>query len=83
MARPPKTTKQTPSSIRIPKDLMIDVKRVAEIMNKSDAEVIRIATEIGLEHLRRIDYSIAKAVVDATEGKEKPNPKGNHHPKAA
>lgn len=61
--------------------LIAQIKEAAALMEKSDQEIIRLATEIGLEHLRRIDYSLAKAVVDAAEGKE--NPEGNHHPKAA
>ncbi|MFT4177508.1 MAG: hypothetical protein QM627_12760 [Luteolibacter sp.] len=67
--RPTKTNKPTPSSVRIPSELLLEIKKVAEVMSKSDAEVIRLATEIGLEHLRRIDYEIAKAVVDAAEKK--------------
>jgi hypothetical protein len=69
-------------ALRISPAQMAKIKEAAAIMGVADQEVIRLATEIGLEHLRRIDYSVARAVVDAVEGKENPT-KGNSHPKAA
>lgn len=69
MARPKKPRIDKPFALRIPPYLLSQVKETAELMQKSDQEIIRLATEIGLEHLRRIDYNLAKAVVDAAEGK--------------
>lgn len=70
-------------SLRIPPKLMAGIVQAAEIMGLPKQDVLRMAASIGLEHLRRIDYNLEKAVVDASEGKEKPDSKGNHHPKAA
>lgn len=74
---------EKPMSVRIPPKLMARLILASKIMGIPKQEVLRQAAEIGLEHLRRIDYDTARAIIDAHEGKEKPAPKGNHHPKAA
>lgn len=61
----PRTSK--PMALRIPPDLMQQIKEVGKIMGKADQEVIRLATEIGLEHLRRVNYNIASPILDASE----------------
>lgn len=45
------------------------VRAAAVEMKTTEAEVIRTAAEIGLEILQRIDYKVAKAVVDAADRK--------------
>lgn len=61
----PRVTK--PLAIRIAPPLMERIKAVALKMGLSDSEVMRLAMEIGFEKLKRIDYNIPKAVVDAAE----------------
>ena len=58
--------------VRLPQVLRTELKRVAKIMGRSDDQMIRLAAEIGLEHLRRIDYSLARAVVGIAEESEDP-----------
>jgi len=55
-----------PLAIRIPPPLLNRIKEVASRLGMSDAEVIRLAAGIGLEHLRRIDYDLPSAILDAS-----------------
>jgi predicted DNA-binding protein len=44
---------------------MLDrIKRAAEKMGKTQQEVMRLAIEVGLADLQRIDFDVAGAVVD-------------------
>ena len=53
-------------SVRVSKALQARIRAVAERLGYSDAEVIRLATGIGLEHLRRIGYDVESALLDAS-----------------
>lgn len=64
----PRTEK--PLSIRIPPPLMAQIREAADKMGLSESAVIRLSADIGLEHLRRLDFSLSKAVVDAVEAKK-------------
>ena len=49
----------------LPETLLQRLDAVAEEMDMSRANVIRMATKIGLEQLKRVDFDIARLVVDA------------------
>jgi predicted DNA-binding protein len=40
------------------------IKRAAEKMGKSQQEIMRLAIEVGLVDLQRIDFDVATAIVD-------------------
>jgi hypothetical protein len=63
----PKKPPTMSAPLRMPKELMARIKAVAAEMEMSDQEVMRLCLKVGLEHLKRIDYDLAKAVVDAAE----------------
>jgi hypothetical protein len=70
MGRPPGKklpNSNNPFAIRVPQPLLNRIRAAAERLGIPDAEVIRLATGIGLERLRRIDYDIDSAVNDAAE----------------
>lgn len=65
----------TPIALRMPPKLMADLNSAAEIRGISTPEMLRKATSIGLDVLKRLDYNIAKAILDSSE-------KAEHLPKA-
>ncbi len=54
-------------AMRVPPKLNADLESAAEIMGISKPEMFRKAIKIGLDNLKRIDYNIAKAIVDSSE----------------
>jgi len=60
--------------IRLPESLHERAKTAAARLHISNQDALRLALAIGLEDLERIDYQLARVVVDATKGKS-PNPK--------
>jgi hypothetical protein len=54
-----------PLPIRFPEELMERVQSVAESLGMSVADTIRLATRVGLEDLKRVNYDLAQLVVDA------------------
>lgn len=46
---------------------MADIVAAAEIMGIPKQEVLRMAAEIGLEHLHRVGYNIAAPILDASK----------------
>lgn len=64
MSRPLKKQPSTPVSVRMNADLLKGVKDAAKIMGNEDAEVIRLAVEIGLNILHRISYDVVGLISD-------------------
>lgn len=54
-----------PIPLAIPEGLLTRLDDVADRMDMSRANVIRMTMKIGLEQLSRVDYDIARLVVDA------------------
>jgi hypothetical protein len=54
-----------PIAVLLPESLLQRLDSVAQEMDMSRANVIRMATKIGLEQLKRVDFDIARLVVDA------------------
>ena len=57
-----------PIPIAIPNELLAQIDRVAGLTNKTRAEVMRLAMEVGLEDLKRCNYGVAGAIVDSAKG---------------
>lgn len=57
-----------PIPIAIPNELLAHIDRVVKLTNKSRAEIMRQAMEVGLEDLRRCNYDVAGVIVDAAKG---------------
>jgi predicted DNA-binding protein len=55
--------------IRLPESLHERAKMAAARLSMSDQDALRLALAIGLEDLERIDYQLARVVVDAVKGK--------------
>lgn len=51
--------------IRIPERLMTKITRAAELLDMKQQEVMRLAMEIGLEDLARIQHHPASAIAEA------------------
>lgn len=51
--------------IRIPERLMAKITQAAELLDIKQQEVMRLAMEIGLEDLARIQHHPASAIVEA------------------
>lgn len=56
-----------PVPIRIEPELDAKIEEAARLTGMSKAEVMRLAMRIGFEDLRRINYDIAGAVLDAAK----------------
>ena len=54
-----------PIPLAIPEPLLRRLDAVAEQMDMTRANVIRLAMKIGLEQLGRVNYDLARLVVDA------------------
>jgi DNA-binding MurR/RpiR family transcriptional regulator len=67
--------------IRIDADLEAKIEEAARMTSLSKADVMRLAMRIGFEDLRRINYDIAGAVLDAA--KPVPSPLSAKRPPAA
>ena len=67
--RPRKKTDPSPGGkpipILLPESLLQRMDAVAEQMDMSRANIMRLSMTIGLEQLSRVDYDIARLVVDA------------------
>lgn len=67
--RPRKKTDPTPAGkpipLLLPEALLQRLDDVAERMDLSRANVMRMSMKIGLEQLSRVNYDIAQLVVDA------------------
>lgn len=64
------TPKKVSSPIRIDADLEQRIDEAARLTGLSKADVMRLAMRIGFEDLRRINYDLPVAVVDASEAAE-------------
>lgn len=56
-----------PVPLAIPNELLARVEDVAHRMHRSKQDIMRMAMEVGLEDLKRINYDITAAIVDAVE----------------
>ena len=56
-----------PIPIRIPKDLLDKIELAAKLTGLPKQDVMRLGMRIGVERLRRIDYNIESAILDASE----------------
>jgi predicted DNA-binding protein len=56
-----------PIPLAIPNQMLARINDLAEKMNKSKAEIMRLAMEVGIADLNRIDWQIGDAVVDASD----------------
>lgn len=68
--------KQTVSfPVRLPQELDAKLNAAAELLDLSKQALMRLCLGIGLEHIRRCDYDLASAILDATHGPhlEKPH----------
>jgi predicted DNA-binding protein len=54
-----------PVPVRFPEEVVERVRQVSESLGISFADTVRLATRIGLEDLKRVDYDLAQLVVDA------------------
>ena len=71
MARPtgiPTTT----IPVRFTPELMEKVKQAAKLLNWKDVDVVRLATEIGLVRLKRINYDLATVIDRAADAPSQP-----------
>ena len=59
--------KSSPVPIRIEPDLEAKIEEAARLTGLSKADVMRLAMKIGFEDLRRINWNIPGAVVDAAK----------------
>ena len=62
MARPKKLVEDKTYPVRFPLPLLAKIKEAARLMHRSEAEIIRLCTEIGLVRLRRINYDLATII---------------------
>ena len=63
-----------PLNLRVKDEKKGRLEAVAKIMNTSVAELARLCVDIGLCHLERVDYDLAKTIVDAVEKQGTPPP---------
>jgi predicted DNA-binding protein len=56
-----------PVPLAIPNALLDKINLVVEKTGRSKAEVMRLAMEAGLDHLKRIKYAVGEAIVDKSE----------------
>lgn len=57
----------TPVPIRVDAALEAKIEEAARLTGMAKSDLMRLAMRIGLEDLRRIDYDIAGAIVDAAK----------------
>lgn len=57
-----------PALLAIPNELHAKITMVAERRKTSKSEVMKLAMEISLEDIKRINYDVAGAVVDKAKG---------------
>lgn len=55
-----------PTPVRLTEELDAQITRVAERLQRSKQEVIRLALELGLEHIRQNNFNLAAPVVSAS-----------------
>lgn len=66
MGRPKRTVRDKTVGVRFPEPLLEQIKMASAMMpGYSEADIIRLATEIGLVRLRRINYKLAETIDDA------------------
>jgi len=73
MGRKPSDDPGIPVSLRINDELQKQLDHAARLLQMSTAEVMRLAMRIGLEHFKRIDYDLAKQIVDTVAATGKQN----------
>lgn len=56
----------SPISLRIADDLRADLEEAGRKLKMDTHQVMRLAMELGLEHFMRIDYNLAKSLIDAS-----------------
>lgn len=56
-----------PVPIALPNALLDKIQKVAGLTGRSQQDIMRLAMEVGLEDLKRINYDLGSAVVDASE----------------
>lgn len=72
-----------PLNLRVKDEKKGKLETVAKIMNTSVAELARLCVDIGLLHLERVDYDLAKIIVGAVEQQgTNPPPAGDSSPGA-
>jgi hypothetical protein len=64
MPRPKKAVEDKTIPVRFPLPLLAKIKEAAKLMHRSEQEIIRLCTEIGLVRLKKINYDLG-AVIDA------------------
>lgn len=59
-----------PTSIKLTPEIEELIAQAADRMDRPKQEVIRLALEVGMERMRRINYDIAGAIEDAASEAE-------------
>lgn len=81
------THKSASVPLRLPAQLQDKIATASGRLNMSKQEVMRLALEIGLEDLKRIDYDLAAAIADAARAEattaEAPAPESGNAPPAS
>ena len=72
MPRPKKAVEDKTYPVRLPLPLLAKIKEAAKLMHRSEADIIRLCTEIGLVRLKRINYDIASVIEDAATQRDTP-----------
>ena len=67
------TKPSPPIPIRLSPALLEKIQLAADLMGRTQQEVMRLAMEVGLEDLKRCNYDLAAAIVDAARA-DKPKP---------
>jgi hypothetical protein len=67
MGRPKKLVEDKTIPVRFPLPLLAKIKEAAKLMHRSEAEIIRLCTEIGLVRLKRINYDLASVIDTAAD----------------
>lgn len=62
MPRKKKLPPNTPVVVRFSNETMEEVKQAAALLGWADVDVIRLATQIGLVRLKRVNYKVAELV---------------------
>lgn len=58
---------KTPTSLKLTPELEALISTAADRLDRPKQEVIRLALEVGMERIKRINYDIAGAIEDAAE----------------
>ena len=64
----PTGVKTMPVQVRMDEELRGEIREAAAKLHWQDQDVIRMAVKIGLAKLKRINYDLASAALDAADG---------------